>query len=321
MPIHVTTSTTQSLSNKTFVDKLSTTGVVYASSGNSNQWSSTYGLVYATSASWDSTYTSLNTNSAKYDSVYANVGSNSANWSSTYNTVNTNSGSWDYQGSDIKALTANWQNTYTTVGTYSASWGAGGGTDSQTLSFDESNAQLFISNGNFVSLSALSGGGSGGGITVETDPVFTTWAQANSAKYESTYTTVSAITGNLILGQLGISINGAGSVISTGIKQYLRVPYNCTITSYELVVSPFVPGFITINVLKSTWEDYPPVNSITGYSAPAINTIIDNGIKIRGTNLAGFNWTTALTTGEYLGFNVTSVSAITGATLTLVTRR
>jgi hypothetical protein len=323
MPIHVTTSTTQSLSNKTFVDRLSTTGIVYADSGNSSQWSSTYSSVYATSATWDSAYTSLNTNSAKYDSVYTNVGNNSAWWDSTYNTVYTNSGSWEYQGADIRALTANWQNTYTTVSAYSASWGAGGGTDSQTLSFDESNAQLSISNGNFVSLSALSssGGGGGGGITVETDPIFTTWAQANSGKYESTYTTVSAITGNLILGQLGISIDGAGSVISTGIKQYLRVPYNCTITSYELVVSPFVPGFITINVLKSTWEDYPPVNSITGYGTPVINTIIDNGIKIRGTNLAGFNWTTALTTGEYLGFNVTSVSAITAATLTLITLR
>jgi len=68
--------------------------------------------------------------------------------------------------------------------------GAGGG--SQSLLFDENTALLYISNGNFVSLSALSGGGGGGGITVETDPKFTTWAQANSAKYESTYTSFNA---------------------------------------------------------------------------------------------------------------------------------
>jgi hypothetical protein len=52
MPIHVTTSTTQSLSNKTFVDHLSTTGVAYASGGNSNQWNSAYTTVNANSATW-----------------------------------------------------------------------------------------------------------------------------------------------------------------------------------------------------------------------------------------------------------------------------
>jgi len=52
MPIHVTTTTTQSLSNKTFVDRLSTTGVVYASGGNSNQWNNVYSTVQTTSGSW-----------------------------------------------------------------------------------------------------------------------------------------------------------------------------------------------------------------------------------------------------------------------------
>ena len=292
MPIHVTTSTTQSLSNKTFVDRVSTTGVVYASSGNSNQWSSAYSSVYATSASWDSTYTSLNTNSAKYDSVYTSVNTNSAKYDSVYTSVNTKS--------------ANWDSTYNTVYTASGSWAA------QTLSFDENTAILSITNnGNTVSLSALSGGGSSGPVN-ETDPVFTTWAQANSAKYESTYTTVSAITGNLILGQLGISIDGGGSVITTGVKQYLRVPYNCTITSYELVARP--SGSITIGVLKSTYEDFPPTNSITSGNNPTITS----NTKVKGDPTS---WSTTLTAGEYLGFNVTLATTITAATLTLATRR
>lgn len=310
MPIHVTTSTTQSLSNKTFVDLLSTTGIVYSQDGNSTQWNSAYTAVYS--------------NSGKYDS--------------TFTTVNTNSSTWDYQGTDIKALTSNWQNTYTTVNTNSSrydsvfttvntnssSWVVD--TDSQTLSFNENNATLSITNGNTVSLSALSGGS--GTISNETDPVFITWAQANSGRYDSiyttfnsnssnyqsTYTTVSAITGNLILGQLGISIDGASSGISTGIKQYLRVPYNCTITSYDIVARP--SGNITIDILKSAYEDFPPTTSITGGFSPAI-TGINN--KARGNPLG---WsTTTLTAGEYLGFNVTSISTITAATLTLATRR
>jgi hypothetical protein len=279
MPIHITTSTTQSLSNKTFVDRVSTTGVVYASSGNSNQWSSAYSSVYATSATWDSTYTSLNTNSAKYDSVYTTTNAKSANWDSTYNTVNTASGSWA----------------------------------AQTLAFDESTAILSITNnGNTVSLSALSGGSS---IPVsETDPIFTTWAQANSAKYESTYTTVSTITGNLILGQLGISIDGGGSVITTGVKQYLRVPYNCTITSYELVADR--SGSLIIDVDKSTYDTFSLSASIAGSSLPTLS----NESKSRSTDLAGWG-TTTLTAGEYLFFDVTSAVDIQKVTLTLATRR
>jgi hypothetical protein len=90
MPIHVTTSTTQSLSNKTFVDHLSTTGVAYASGGNSNQWNSAYTTVNANSATWG-----------------------------------TGGGSTIDTG--VRALTADWQSTYTTVNANSATWGTGGG--------------------------------------------------------------------------------------------------------------------------------------------------------------------------------------------------
>jgi hypothetical protein len=52
---------------------------------------------------------------------------------------------------------SNWDSTYSTVYSNSASWGTGG--NAQTLSFNENNAQLSLSFGNTVSLSALSGGG------------------------------------------------------------------------------------------------------------------------------------------------------------------
>jgi hypothetical protein len=90
MPIHVTTSTTQSLSNKTFVDYLSTTGVAYASGGNSNQWNSSYSTVNANSATWGT-------------------------------------GGGGTIDTGVRALTADWQSTYTTVNANSATWGAGGG--------------------------------------------------------------------------------------------------------------------------------------------------------------------------------------------------
>lgn len=103
MPIHVTTSTVQSLSNKTFVDRLSTTNVVFANNGNSNDWSSTYTTVQANSATtwnyqgtdvkaltsnWQNTYTSFSEQSANNASVYSTTTSNSANWQDSYNKIN-----------------------------------------------------------------------------------------------------------------------------------------------------------------------------------------------------------------------------------------
>lgn len=100
MPIHVTVSTVQSLSNKTFVDRLSTTNVVFASSGNSDNWSSAYTTVQANSSTWG-----------------------------------TSSGGADAQ---VRALTGNWQSTYTTVQANSSTWGAGGGTAAIGITVDGS---------------------------------------------------------------------------------------------------------------------------------------------------------------------------------------
>ena len=70
-----------------------------------------------------------------------------------YNTVNSNSATtWNYQGNDVKALTANYEDISTVVQANSAQWAAG--------------------------------------TSVEADPVFTTWASANSGNYQSVYTTV-----------------------------------------------------------------------------------------------------------------------------------
>lgn len=62
----------------------------------------------------------------------------------------------------------------------------------QTLAFNENNATLTITpNGNTISLSALSGGNVASG-----EPLFTTWAQANSANYDSAYSTVQSNSSN-----------------------------------------------------------------------------------------------------------------------------
>ena len=133
----------------------------------------------------------------------ASIAPLTANWQSAYTTVGTNSGSWDYQGTDIKALTANWQDTYTILSASSADWNSD--SDNQTLTFDDNSGILTISSGNTVSLSALSG-------SAETDPIFSTWAQANSANYDLAYHTI--LTG----GDVGGDLNLSGSLSADSIK-------------------------------------------------------------------------------------------------------
>jgi hypothetical protein len=146
MPIHVTTSTTQSLSNKTFVDRLSTTSEVYSQAGNSLQWNSAYSTVNANSAtSWNYQGTDVKSLTSNWENTYTNFSTQSANNASVYSNVNANSASWGAGGAGIdtgvRALTGNWQNTYTnfstqsanntsvysTVNSNSATWGTGGG--------------------------------------------------------------------------------------------------------------------------------------------------------------------------------------------------
>jgi hypothetical protein len=137
-----------------------------------------------------------------------------------------------------------------------------------------------------------------------------TSVNTNSAKWDSTYTTVSSISANLSLGQIGLTIDGGGSVITSGAKRNIRIPYNCRITSYELVADTF--GDITINIYKSTYATYPPTsNSITGGNPPTLNNQLQN----KDTTLTG--WTPTLTAGDYLGFNASGIEFLTEVDLVL----
>ena len=153
-------------------------------SNSATTWNYQGNDLKALSSNWENTYNTVQTYSAAWivdSSVDVGVRALTSNWENTYNTVKNNSGDWNYQGTDIKALTSNWQNTYSnfsvqsannisvyntfnsnsgnynsvynTVQTNSATWGSG--SSPQTLSFNESNAELTISDGNTVSLSSL----------------------------------------------------------------------------------------------------------------------------------------------------------------------
>jgi hypothetical protein len=118
-------------------------------------------------------------------------------------------------------------------------------------------------------------------------------------------------------GQLGITIDGAGANITTGVKGYVRVPYNCTITKAEMVAND--TGTVTVQVWKDSYAAFPPTSADAIYLSTPPN--ITSTFKSTDSTLSG--WATSLLEGEYLAFNVPSAStgSLTRVTLTLAVTR
>ena len=110
----------------------------------------------------------------------------------------------------------------------------------------------------------------------------------------------------LILGGGGFLIDGGGSVLATGIARgCLEVSYNCTLTAVRLFAN--VAGNVVVDIWKDTYANYPPTvaDTITAAAKPTLSA----ANKSQDTTLTG--WTTALTAGDILYFNVDSVATIT----------
>lgn len=107
---------------------------------------------------------------------------------------------------------------------------------------------------------------------------------------------------------LGISISGGGNPLTTGIKGYLAIPYNCEIISWYIVSDTV--GSIEIDVWNSST---PPTgaNTITASNRPKLIASQENS----DTVLTG--WTTTLNQGDVMAFNVVSASTVTFVNLVI----
>ncbi|AMV31720.1 hypothetical protein VN12_06335 [Pirellula sp. SH-Sr6A] len=117
-------------------------------------------------------------------------------------------------------------------------------------------------------------------------------------------------------GAITFLIDGGGSVIAVGEKSLLfRVPYNCTITGWELVAN--ASGSIVIDVWKDSYANFPPTNgdSIVAAAKPTLAS----QVKAQSSTLTG--WTTALNAGDYIKLEVESASTVNVAVLTLTVTR
>lgn len=110
---------------------------------------------------------------------------------------------------------------------------------------------------------------------------------------------------------IGITIDGGGATITTGIKGDIYVAFTCTITAVTMLADQ--SGSIVVDIWKDTYGNYPPTvaDTITASAKPTITT----AVKSQDTTLTG--WTTAVTAGDSLRFNVDSATTVTRVTLVL----
>lgn len=118
---------------------------------------------------------------------------------------------------------------------------------------------------------------------------------------------------------LSVSIDGAGSVISTGWKGNIVVDFACTITQATMLADQ--TGSAVVEVWRTTFSAYaPPTHPATADKISAAAPLtISAAQKVQDATLSG--WTTSIAAGDVLALNVNSCSAITRLTIALKVTR
>jgi len=106
------------------------------------------------------------------------------------------------------------------------------------------------------------------------------------------------------LATVGLRIDNGASVIPTGVSGNIVIPFNCSIQQWTLLANE--SGSVVVDIWRDTYANYPPTvaDTITASAKPTISS----STKGQSSTLTG--WTTALTAGDILRFNVDSVTSI-----------
>jgi len=109
---------------------------------------------------------------------------------------------------------------------------------------------------------------------------------------------------------VGVSIDGGGTVVTTGTKGYVEVPYSGTITEWKIISD--ISGSAVFDIWKSNAAIPTNANTITASAKPTLTT----AQRATSTTLTG--WTTGVSANDVFGFEVESASTITKVVLILV---
>jgi hypothetical protein len=115
---------------------------------------------------------------------------------------------------------------------------------------------------------------------------------------------------NVATNSIGCVIDGAGSAITTGLKTYVQIPYDCKIKEWTVIADQ--TGSIVIDVWKDTYANFPPTvaDTITASAKPTLASArINTG--------SASTWGNEINAGEVLFFNVDSATTVTKISLIL----
>ena len=118
-----------------------------------------------------------------------------------------------------------------------------------------------------------------------------------------------------LAGQVVCEFNGGGIPPSVGVDQDVVLPFTGTLTGWQIAADRV--GSATIDVWMAAWTSYPPTsaNDITGGNPPALAS----AASAESTSLTG--WTTAITAGDVMRFELAAVATVTRVLLVLTYTR
>lgn len=108
-------------------------------------------------------------------------------------------------------------------------------------------------------------------------------------------------------------IDGGDSAITTGEKGHLEIPFACTINRVTMLADQ--AGAIVVDIWKDTYANFPPTDDPDSITASAPPTISATNQKSQDSTLTG--WTTGISAGDILAFNVDSCTTITRVMISL----
>lgn len=124
----------------------------------------------------------------------------------------------------------------------------------------------------------------------------------------STYIEISSAP--LVTEVIGVVVDGGGSVLSTGIKGYREIPFDCIVTGWKLFGD--AAGDVVFDVKKGDYSTYPTTSSIAGSEKPTLAS------SAKDQNLTLSTWATSLSAGDIVEFSIESVATLQKVTLNLL---
>jgi hypothetical protein len=109
-------------------------------------------------------------------------------------------------------------------------------------------------------------------------------------------------------------LNGGGAAITAGQQFDLpSIPIGCTVVGWRIVGDQ--TGSAVIDILRSTYANFPTMSSIAGTEKPTLSSARKN----EDTSLT--SWTTSLAQGDVLRASVSSATFVTWVTVELLVVR